>query len=167
MRMLPSLAQFRGAGRCLALTTALAMTCLASAQAQFENPGHRVRPFSVLGSDGRKYSARTSGGGRPVLLVNLTERGFPLGIGDLNRLSCMTAGKVRGVGVVWASLHTMRETVKRYRLRFLLVSSYRNSTGELLKNCTAATGTATTWATPFSCRTAGSPICGRATTGGT
>ncbi|RYG46775.1 hypothetical protein EON79_09235 [bacterium] len=97
----------------------------ASAQEHLEDPGYTIKPFSLLGSDGRKYDAKTLGKGKPVLLVNLTKRGFPKGVADLNRLADMTAGKVRVVGYVWASLHTMRETVKKHDLRFLLVSSYQ------------------------------------------
>lgn len=63
--------------RWIALVLPIALFGVAAAQT-VESPGRKLRPFSVLGSDGRKYDLKSLPAGKPVFVVNLTESGFPL-----------------------------------------------------------------------------------------
>ncbi|RYG46776.1 hypothetical protein EON79_09240 [bacterium] len=89
-----------------------------------EGSGYKTNDFALLGSDGKKYTVKTLTKGKPVFLVNLYDMEGSQGIADLNRLSQMTMGKVRVVGLTTLSTRGRGlARVKELGVRFLVLGS--------------------------------------------
>ncbi|HVT11790.1 MAG TPA: hypothetical protein VHE55_05955 [Fimbriimonadaceae bacterium] len=104
---------------------------------EFFERGIPLDPFHLTGSDGRQYTLETLLNGEPVLLFNLeldyadnwTDyahrklKGLepPNRIADLNRLSRLTKGSMRVVGLTDGRAAQNRWLAKKYGIHFLLI----------------------------------------------